>query len=115
MRKLRIVGHRIHQEKVGTGELAGELRSRRALQIPQHRQTDQGRQRLPVSRHTTCDHTELQRPERRGAEHLRRIESCHGHLRILEGNATVGERQRSRELFIHRGHLDLLIEGKDLR
>jgi hypothetical protein len=79
------------RNRLAAGELAGEFRGGRALDVREHGQAHQGRERLPVARDALGIDAILQGPECRSAECLRRIERGHRDLRILERHAAVGK------------------------
>jgi hypothetical protein len=70
MSELGIVGNRVDQEEVRSGELAGELRRRGALQFLEYRQAHQIGEGLPVSYDAFGVDPKLQRTECGAAEHF---------------------------------------------
>src|SRR5581483_2714670 len=94
MSEVRLSGDRVDQVETAARELACQLRRRRTHELAQLRQTDQGRERLPVAGHAAVHHAKLQRTECRGAERPGRIEGHDRNGAVLERDAAICEAER---------------------
>src|ERR1700728_842235 len=91
MSELRIAGDGIDEEEIGAAEAAFLIFANGALEIVQLRETNEGRQGLPVAGCAVVDDTEFQRAESGAAEGFCRIEGTERDLSVFEGHAAVVE------------------------
>lgn len=111
----RVIGDRVDEVKVRSGEGAGGCRIAGAVNVLQGRQTHQIDQGDPVSGGSVgSDGTKPYRAECGGSKSLQRVEGSEDGVRVLQDEAG-GDREAGMEALVRIGDFDLPISGEGRR